>query len=356
MFRTFREKMCRGPIARDKLRMGNGQDPFNPNTFHNSSSQVLHTAPVSLTPSGAAKGWERWEQGVSTGGGWLSCCLAGPFSRKSMHLPPRHCWPSRRTSRCGPAISHGVVVRYVGGTRRKRIGAGGASTRAPASTARKQMAHGLKLRCPHDRTIGKLNGAHLHQKGNVMSSESYGRGSGFGNSWRRSPWPLPLVLGIGIGALLFQLPFGMWRWGHGGRSAFERHPAVHGYSRGGEQVAPPAGARQGDSGAQVAPQAAQGHFKHGQGPAARQAGYAREGRHHSFFPFFPLLDPRLILPLLLIGLGAWLLSGGRRGPGNWGGRPGPQQIAAPPAPAATPVEPKSDDDREPPSTGQTQRL
>jgi len=130
---------------------------------------------------------------------------------------------------------------------------------------------------------------------------------------------------------------------------------VQGYSRGGEQAVPPAGAQQGDHGAQVAPQAPQGRAKHGQGPAARQGGSAREGCHHPFFPSFPFLDPRLIVPLLLIGLGAWLLSGGRRGPGNWGG-PGPQQIAAPPAPAATPVEPESDDDREPPSTGQTQRL
>ncbi len=189
-----------------------------------------------------------------------------------------------------------------------------------------------------------------------MSSESYGRGSRFGNSWRRSPWLLPLVLGIGIGALIFQLPFGMWRWGHGGRDTSERHAAVQGYSRGGEQAAPPGGARQGDPGAQVAPQAPQGRFKHGHGPAARHGGYGSGPRHHSFFPFFPLFDPRLILPLLLISLWAWLLSGGRRGPGNSGGRPGPQQIAAPPAPTATPVEPKADDDREPPSTGQTQRL
>jgi hypothetical protein len=72
--------------------------------------------------------------------------------------------------------------------------------------------------------------------------------------------------------------------------------------------------------------------------------------------FFPFGAGRLILPLLLIGAGAWLLSGRGRGPRSGtgpSGQPG-NQVSPPAAPA--PAEPATGDDADPPVTGETRRL
>ena len=200
-------------------------------------------------------------------------------------------------------------------------------------------------------------------------------GSGRGG-WQRAFW-LPLVLGIGIGVLVFGLPHSLSSlWGGSQsdtRGGFAAGTNAPGPQQQGQQVAPQAGAntrgfRQ--RGQQVAPQAGAGQTDPNVGttqntpgtnvvPSKPQRGFGHGrdmGRRHEGFGFhFGGLG--LLLPLVLIGTGAWLLSG-RRGPGNWGGPTGPHagQPGTSAKPAATVDEPQAVDHPAPPVTGETRRL
>ena len=215
-------------------------------------------------------------------------------------------------------------------------------------------------------------------------------GSGRGG-WQRAFW-LPLVLGIGIGVLIFGLPHSIWGGGQqdtrggfaagantagapqqGQQVAPQTGANTRGFRQRGQQVAPQAGANASGSpqqGQQVAPQAGVGQTDPNVGtaqntpgtnvvPSGQQRGFGHGrdmGRRHELFDFhFGGLG--LLLPLLLIGTGAWLLSG-RRGPGNWGGPTGPHagQPGTSAKPAATVDEPQAVDHPAPPVTGETRRL
>ena len=174
-----------------------------------------------------------------------------------------------------------------------------------------------------------------------MNSREYGRGPWFGNGGRGNGWLLPLVVGIGIGALLFTLLPGMLRGiGHHERAPF-RAGAFAPAER--DQAALHAGA--GDP----APHARMAH-----GPERERHGFGAWGLGGLFFPF---AGSRLLGALLLIGAGAWLLAGRTRGPGGWNGPSGPQagQPASTPN-GAFPAEPRPRDDWEQPSTGGTRYL
>ena len=197
-------------------------------------------------------------------------------------------------------------------------------------------------------------------------------GSGRGG-WQRAFW-LPLVLGIGIGVLVFGLPHSLSSiWG-GGQSDTRGGFAANAPSAqqqeqqlapqqgqqfapqaGSGQTAPNAGTTQNAPGTNVAPSAPQRGY--GRGHGEMRDGWRGMPRRHAGFGFhFGGLG--LLLPLVLIGTGAWLLLGRRRGPGNWGGPVGPQagQPGTPATPAATPTEPQSGDYPAPPTTGDTRRL
>ena len=160
-----------------------------------------------------------------------------------------------------------------------------------------------------------------------MSPQEDGRGSFFGNGRGRNGWLVPLLVGLGIGALLFGLLPGL-HWGPG-----DRQPDRYGRDNTGglfqQQPAPRA-----DRGT-AAPQ---GRFEHGHGRAP--------SGHDWWLPgalFFPFGASRLILPLLLIGSGAWLLTRRR---GGWGGSAYPPQ-GSPPAPPAPPADPEPRSEPEP---------
>jgi hypothetical protein len=79
----------------------------------------------------------------------------------------------------------------------------------------------------------------------------------------------------------------------------------------------------------------------------------REWGHGETFSWFN--PERLVVPLLLIGAGAWLLSGRRRAPGGSTGLSGRQAVSYDPSPSPAPREPYSNDP-ESPTTGETRRL
>ena len=164
-----------------------------------------------------------------------------------------------------------------------------------------------------------------------MHSNHHRSGSWFGHGGRNG-WLAPLGIGIGIGALIFSLlPF--LAWAHhddrGGRHGFG---AAQEFRREAPGAVPPATERYGH---------------HGRGP----------GTSWSWgVPFFPFGGTRLLLPLLLIGLGAWLISGGRRGPDGPSGRSHRgegEPFHGPPGPPPG-TEPRTPPD--PPATGETRRL
>lgn len=188
-------------------------------------------------------------------------------------------------------------------------------------------------------------------------------------TWRLRTWLLPVVLGIGIGALIFGLP-SVLAFGHRGgpQRRFDaaavapgdrtqrRTPAAQGDA---VQAAPDGSERQrgpkaphedaaqsapAAPGAQAGPQTRQDH---GRMTARQDGNVPRREPGRAFFGFGGL---SLALPLVLIGSGVWLMTGRRRGPG---GQPTlrPNEAETPPVP--TPVEPQSTGHREPPVTGET---
>ncbi len=169
-----------------------------------------------------------------------------------------------------------------------------------------------------------------------MSPQEYGRGSFFGNGGRRNGWLVPLLVGLGIGALLFGLLPGL-HWGPGDR----RPDRYGGGNTGGMFRQQPAPSE--DQGA-AAPQGRFG-FEHGHSRAL--------SGHGSWLPgalFFPFGGSQLILPLLLIGSGAWLLTRRR------GGLGGPAYAPPRQSPPAPPADPEPRRDPEPPATGETRQL
>ena len=176
-----------------------------------------------------------------------------------------------------------------------------------------------------------------------MHSSDYGRGSWFGQGWRRTGWLLPLLLGIGIGALLVGLLPTM-RWGFDGHMGgrHRRGVAAPGFQ---QQPAPRA---------ERIPHA---HPRHGHGWDRSPFAHATPLWGLLFWPFSAM---RLIAPLLLIGLGAWLLAGGRRGGGSRGspteGASHSGQAGTPQAPPVPPADLQPPGPPDAPSTGETRRL
>lgn len=192
--------------------------------------------------------------------------------------------------------------------------------------------------------------------------------------FRRGPlgWLLPLVLGVGLGALLFGGLFGWAREGFGERDQRAFAPRAYNEHRFGSDAQQQQAQPQQQPQQQTQPQQqAQQPFAPGHGPQQFRdfRGDAdQRGRPDGFgFPFvFPFFLGRVALALGLIGGGLWFLRG-RRGPrGGWGGPPqsrpatwsgpaqgGPQQVAPtqPPVPSETPS-----DRRDPPATGETRIL
>lgn len=160
------------------------------------------------------------------------------------------------------------------------------------------------------------------------------RRPGFQLPGRNNPWLLPVLIGIALGALLFGLlPEMLEEFG----DLHERKDRAGMYAPSERQQ----------------PQAQDA-------PATREQDQPRFGRDDDdqewrhggmFFPFSP---GRFVIPLLLMGAGAWLLSGRRR-PGGWNGPSG--RRTGPYGPPATPAphEPYSNDP-ELPTTGETRRL
>ena len=131
-----------------------------------------------------------------------------------------------------------------------------------------------------------------------MSPQEYGRGSFYWNGGGRNGWLVPLLIGLGIGALLFGLLPGL-HWGPGDRRP-DRYGRGNSEGMFREQPAPGT-----DEGA-IVPQGRFG-FEHRHG---------RASLHDSWLPgalFFPFGGSRLLLPVLLIGSGAWLLTRRRGG-------------------------------------------
>ncbi len=182
-----------------------------------------------------------------------------------------------------------------------------------------------------------------------MSPHEHGRGPWFRHGRGGLFWLLPLILGVGSGALLFSGPRGPWlgygpaRWDQHERGAYGP-----GYREAQAPAAPQASA------APAAPQAEAGQ----PGREARHGGW--EGRRHGpgrdHFSFFPFFGFRLALPLLLMAAGLWFLSGRRR-PGGSGGPGGQHPQQQPPyTPPAPPASQTPEAQHDPPATGETQRL
>lgn len=180
-----------------------------------------------------------------------------------------------------------------------------------------------------------------------MDPYEYGRDSRFRPERRRISWLLPLVLGIGIGALALGL-FSGFGWGHDNRRG-SFAAALPGNQQQWSQPAP--NSAQQPVVPQFAPRAGAPFQR---GLDQNRHGGVTQGRWGWFFPFGSL---RFIGPLLLIGLGAWLLSGRRFGSGGSSGPSAPQPPhGGPTTTVAAPVEPQPARRDEPPATSETQRL
>ena len=172
-----------------------------------------------------------------------------------------------------------------------------------------------------------------------MDWQHHGRGPNFRGGPRGIFWLLPLLVGIGIGAIFFGGLRGPWHdYGDRHGRGFERDFMP--------DLAAPA--------APAAPAASAGPRVENMNP-----GPVFRGDHHDWHPFGPqghggpfghFVGFRLLVPLALIGAGLWLLSGRRRGSGPWNGPTGPQSSYT--APPASPQPSAS----QPPATGETRIL
>lgn len=174
-----------------------------------------------------------------------------------------------------------------------------------------------------------------------MQTQGSGQGPWPGNGWRNNQGIILLLVGVVIGALVVGLSGGIW-------SGF------FGNNRGGVVAGEPRFRSQEPSfepPVQAQPVVPQPGFRGG-GIGDARHGIIRESRGHGFWPFDGL---RWIVPLLLIGGGAWLLSRRQQGPGNWSGPSGTP--GNPAGSQSIPVtEPRPTDPETPPSTGETRML
>lgn len=169
----------------------------------------------------------------------------------------------------------------------------------------------------------------------------YGYNRGGPRGWVR--FLLPLIVGIGLGALLFG---GGPRWGAYGGADYRSQAQQ--YEQQAEQRSLESGqATGGERSLESSRSSEQYAFERGydNGP--------RGGWHGRGFGFGGFGIGRLLLPLLLIGGGLWFLNR-RRGPGAPGGPPA--QGGQPGQPVGPAPEPPSYGPGDAPTTGPTTRL
>jgi hypothetical protein len=163
-----------------------------------------------------------------------------------------------------------------------------------------------------------------------MNSYSYERQPA-PQGWRRYSWIIILAVGVGLGALLVG-PIGGQLWfmdGRGDRGGMTARSERQSQASAPDTAQPQTDPRRADP----------------RGDAAEQLrGDSRGGRHGGLFPFDQL---ELLASLLLIGGGAWLIWGRRRGPWQRGDA-GPTYPAAPREPMPPPHDQAE--------TGETRRL
>lgn len=168
----------------------------------------------------------------------------------------------------------------------------------------------------------------------------------FGRRPGRNPWLLPLVIGLMLGAVVGGLAGSMW-WSSGGALWGDQRASAY---VSGQQEQQARSAPFTDRG-MIAP----GAEFHGHGRGG-EFGVFSWGRHGGWWSWFA--PARILVPLLLIGAGAWLLSGRRRGPGSGGGTAFPQgsDRMPPPNVGASPTGPQSPSSPQPSATDETRLL
>ena len=171
-----------------------------------------------------------------------------------------------------------------------------------------------------------------------MSSQEYDRGAGFASGGRGAGWALPLLIGLGLGALLFGLLPNL-RWDYAGQGWMGHAPGA--YAPHNQQQAIPR-----DEVVPARPQA-RPDGRHALGGAPYAFG---PGRHGGILP--SLFDPRLLGAAALIGAGVWLLGRRRSGPAA---PTTTVSVSTPPVAPAPATEASRREDAEP-STGETRRL
>jgi len=183
-----------------------------------------------------------------------------------------------------------------------------------------------------------------------MNSYEYGHQPAR-HGWRRYSWIIALAVGVGLGALLVGLIRGqLWfiggrghhadmarRSGQSGQATIRTAPQQ-------DQATAPGTAQQRGS-RQADPRRGSAQQPHETDPRGRVDQLAGRDPHRGFFPFAEL---KLLVALLLIGSGAWLIRGSRRGPGSGGGSGNAARPARPIEPTTAPY------DR--PETGETRHL
>ena len=160
--------------------------------------------------------------------------------------------------------------------------------------------------------------------------------------WRRYSWMIALLLGVGLGALLVG-PIGGQLWfsdrhgdhdGQGPRSGQQSQATLPSAPQQNQPTAPDSTQPQRES-------------RYADPRSRADQPVTRGSRGERYGGFFPFDEIELLVPLLLIGAGAWLIWGRRRGSGNGGSGYAPRPVE--------PVEPTTVPNDHP-ATGETRRL